>query len=56
MELISDVSLTGSEGSNVGVGVAPSFCDIDEGGNISPFALISVVGDIGAGALNSKAR
>lgn len=56
VELISIVSLSARTDSIVGVEVMLSWCDEKEEGRISPCALISVVGETGAGVLNSKAR
>ena len=42
--------------SVLGINEGPDCCDIEGGGRISPIALISVVGETGAGVLNSNAR
>ena len=42
--------------SGVGEGETPICWEMEGGGRISPVALMSVVGEIGAGVLNSNAR
>lgn len=54
--LMLEGSLSVREGSRVVVDVVLSCWDIDVEDRISPLALMSVVGEIGAGVLNSKAR
>ena len=54
--LMFDASSSTIEELIVGVEELLICCDIEEEGKISPCALMSVVGEIGAGVLNSKAR